>query len=122
MARRTKCGAIMGVFPDEIFLAAAYLAARRCRVTFYPYYHNTVPRQPEGLGSLASAAICNRVRSRTRDTVFVMSEGMQVSWERLYPGVRFEPLTHTFRRRRAHVLAPSSASSDGPHRISRESQ
>ncbi len=85
----------MGIFPDEIFLAAAYLAARRCGVTFYPYYHNTYLDNRKGWGAWLARRLQPRTFARA-PVVFVMSAGMQTSWERLYPGIRFEPLTHAF--------------------------
>ena len=95
LIRDERCNAVLGVFPDERFLLAAYLAAKRNKVPFYPYYHNTYRENREGL----ALRFATRLQTRTfaaADVVFVMSEGMQCAWEKIYPGVRFEPLVHTF--------------------------
>jgi glycosyltransferase involved in cell wall biosynthesis len=92
IARHNDCRAIVAVFPNEYYLLAACLVARWRRLPFYPYFHNTYLDGP----SRRLAQWFERHVFQNSPVVFVMSEGMRLHYERTYPGVRFEPLVHTF--------------------------
>lgn len=95
IARRENVGSILGIFPNEFFLYAAYLTAERLRIPFYPYFHNTYLENRQGVAKRFAAWLEKRV-FQAASVVFVMSEGMQEHYEKLYPGIRFEPLVHSF--------------------------
>ena len=95
IARDERCDAIVGVFPNEFFLYAAYLAARRLGLPFYPYLHNTYREDRTGLALRFANWLEPRV-FRNAPAVFVMSEGMKEHYQPLYPGLRCEPLVHSF--------------------------
>ena len=95
IARQEKCGAIVGVFPNEFFLYAAYRAAQRLKLPLYPYFHNTYRENRTGIARRFADWLEPRV-FQAAPVVFVMSEGMQQHYQPIYPQVRFEPLVHTF--------------------------
>ncbi len=95
LARSEQCNAIFGHFPDERCLSAALLASRRLGIPLIPFFHNTYRENRRGLAYWIASWIQLRV-FRSASVVFVMSEGMQTEWQKLYPTDRFEPLVHTF--------------------------
>jgi glycosyltransferase involved in cell wall biosynthesis len=95
LARATQCGAVLGIFPDELSLCAGLLVARRLAVPLFPYFHNTYCENRRGLSRLLATWIQRHV-FRNAEVVFVMSDGMKEEWQSLYPHVRFESLVHTF--------------------------
>ena len=95
IARDERCEAIIGVFPSEFYLYAAFLAAKRLKLPLYPYFHNTYRESRTGIAQRFAEWLEPRV-FRSARAVFVMSEGMQTHYQPLYPGVRFEPLVHSF--------------------------
>ena len=50
LARAEKCRAIFANFPEDHSLCAAYLAARRLGVRFFPFFHNTYRENRRGIG------------------------------------------------------------------------
>jgi hypothetical protein len=76
-------------------LLVAYQVAKRYGVPLYPYLHNTYSDNRHGT-ALRLAHWLERRVFEMAPVVFVMSEGMQRHYEPLFPGVRFEPLVHTF--------------------------
>jgi glycosyltransferase involved in cell wall biosynthesis len=95
LARRERCNAIFGHFPDERCLYAAYLASRWLGMPLFPFFHNTYRENRRGLAYWIASWIQRRV-FRSSPVVFVMSEGMQTELRKLYPADHFEPLVHTF--------------------------
>jgi glycosyltransferase involved in cell wall biosynthesis len=95
LARTERCDAILGIFPNEFFLYAAFAAARRLCIPFYPYFHNTYRENRRGL-PLRFANWFERHVCKTAPLVFVVSAGMQQYYQARYPGVRFETLLHPF--------------------------
>lgn len=90
-----RCKAILVVFPDDVFLLAAYLLARLTGTPLFPYFHNTyLENQPN---SRLAHWLQPRVFASARH-VFVMSEGMQRLYRANYPTLSCSPLVHTFNR------------------------
>ena len=92
--RCEQCAVVLAVFPNEFYLAAAYLAALLTGAAFYPYYHNTYLENRRGVSRLFASRL--QARTFTAKVVFVMSAGMQRFLAPRYPGVKFVPLVHTF--------------------------
>jgi glycosyltransferase involved in cell wall biosynthesis len=89
----SRCKAILVVFPDDVFVLAAYLLARVTGKPLYPYFHNTyLENQPD---SRLARWLQPRVFA-VADHVFVMSEGMQRLYRANYPTLRCSALVHTF--------------------------
>jgi hypothetical protein len=93
--RREKCNAVLGVFPNEFYLSAAYFAALISKTRFFAYFHNTYLENRSGWKRLFARWLQPRVFSKAR-TVFVMSEGMCTYLAPKYPKIEFVPLVHSF--------------------------
>jgi hypothetical protein len=95
LARHEDCKVMLASFPDEHILFASYLVARRLRLKLFPFFHNTYRENRRGLAYAFASWLQQRIFKQA-DAVFVMSEGMRHELEKLYPGVNFRPLVHTF--------------------------
>lgn len=87
------CEAILVVFPDEVFLLAAYLLARITGKPLYPYFHNTL------LENRRNSRLASWLQPRvfaSASHVFVMSEGMRELYRSNYPDLRCSALVHSF--------------------------
>lgn len=93
--RRENCANVVGVFPNEFYLSAAYFAARITKTRFFPYFHNTYLENRFGRARLFAQWLQPRVFA-SAETVFVMSEGMRTYLAPRYPDVEFVPLVHSF--------------------------
>jgi glycosyltransferase involved in cell wall biosynthesis len=83
----------MVVFPDEVFLLAAYLLAWISGTPFYPYLHNTY------LENRPNNRLARWLQPRVfaiASHVFVMSEGMRRLYRVNYPELRCSALVHSF--------------------------
>lgn len=95
LVRRERCGNVIGVFPDEFFLFAAYVVARRSQTHFFPYFHNTYLENRNGWKRQFAEWLQPRVFNSAHH-VFVMSEGMRELYRKSYPALRCSALPHTF--------------------------
>jgi glycosyltransferase involved in cell wall biosynthesis len=88
-----RCEAIFVVFPDEIYLLAAYFLSLITGRPLFAYFHNTyLELRPD---SKLARWLQPRVFRRAKH-VFVMSEGMQRLYRQHYPDLACTPLVHTF--------------------------
>lgn len=94
LIRRHDCGGIFCLFPNEQLLYSSYRAAVKTGLPFFTHFHNVYRENRHGLAKRMADYLQPRVFARSR-IVFVMSSGMQRGWERVYPNVKFVPLTHT---------------------------
>lgn len=84
LGRRYQCGAMLGVYPDLMFLDASERAARVLGVPFFPYLHDTVA---EAATSSRYAIWARRVQERvfrSASRVFVATGGMENLYRRKY--------------------------------------
>jgi len=93
LVRQKKCGAIVVVFPDELFLLVGYLVARWNGTSLYPYYHNTYTGNRRGIALAFARWLEPRVIRRSV-CVFAISEALRDILAAQYPGARFEVLRH----------------------------
>jgi hypothetical protein len=89
----SRCQAILVVFPDEVFVLAAYLLSRLTGKPLYPYFHNTYLENR--VDSRLAAWLQPRVFA-TAPHVFVMSEGMRQFYRVNYPNLNCSALLHSF--------------------------
>jgi hypothetical protein len=93
-ARKEKCQAILGVYPDELYLYAALLASQKLSLPFFSYFHNTffdnVAIQTERAEKIQSLVF------EQSKIVYVMSEGMRRHFEAAYKLPCCIPLVHSF--------------------------
>ncbi len=97
--QKEKCDYVLGTYPDNYYLLAAYLIAKWNRLPFSSYFHNTyLENRPKGFHRRFAAWVQPKVFAYSR-YIFVMSEGMQAFYRARYPGAlhqKFVPLIHTF--------------------------
>jgi glycosyltransferase involved in cell wall biosynthesis len=84
---------ILGVYPDEIYLFAAYLISLITGKPLYLYFHNTYLEHRRA--NMLAQWLQPRVFKHARH-VFVMSKAMQKLYHSYYPGLVCTPLTHSF--------------------------
>lgn len=92
--RKEKPDAILGVYPDNLYCFAAERIARRFKIPFYSYFHNTYVENRDGFNKYIGEKIQKRIFENS-NTVFVMSDGMKRFYEKHYKNTRFASLTHT---------------------------
>lgn len=114
-AKREGCQAILGVYPDEMYLQASYLAAEKLDIPFYSYFHNTYLDNIAVNPNRAREIQC-RVFERSR-RVFVMSEGMRSHFESEYQLTNCRTLPHTFERYPEQEIIPYQFPVDRPIKI-----
>ncbi|MEP7293756.1 MAG: glycosyltransferase [Chloroflexota bacterium] len=102
-----RCDVILAVFPDEIYLLAAYWLSRLLKRPLFAYFHNTyVENRPVGsIFHKLAVWLQARIFAHARH-VFVMSEGMQQLYRERYPGLKCTPLVHTFNELPADLEQP----------------
>lgn len=95
--KKHKCNYVLGVFPDNYYLAAAFLISKLNRLPLSTYFHNTyLENRPTGPNHWLASKLQPAVFKRSRH-IFVMSEAMQWYYEKTYPEYKkFIPLLHTF--------------------------
>lgn len=95
--REENCSALLAVYPYEEYLFAAYLAACRTGIRFFPYFHNTYLDNRKGLALTFARWLQPRLFAKA-EHVFVMSEGMREFLVQKYPLIerKCSPLLHTF--------------------------
>lgn len=95
LAREMGAESVVAVFPDEYYMLAAYLVARRRGLPFLPWFHNTFLENRSGL----RRRLANRLQPRffsAADRVLVISDGMAEALDEIYPETQFVPLVHGF--------------------------
>lgn len=94
---KERCTYVLATFPDNYYLYGAYLIAKWNKLGFSSYFHNTyLENRTSGVYRRFAEWLQPKVFERS-DYIFVMSEGMQHYYEKLYPGNnKFCPLIHTF--------------------------
>jgi glycosyltransferase involved in cell wall biosynthesis len=93
LARRENCGLVFATFPEDHLIFAACLAARRLKLPFFPYFHNTYRENRRGLSRVLAGYVQRRILRQARLT-FVMSDGLKTELEHIYPDLHFKPLVH----------------------------
>lgn len=95
LAIRSRCTAVVAVFPKEEHLLVGYLTALLMRVPFIPYFHNTWLENRSGFALKVAKLLQWRVFERA-EHVFLMSEGMVELFRERYPNLQCSALVHSF--------------------------
>jgi Glycosyl transferase 4-like domain len=95
LARRYRCGAIVGVYPDVFFLDSAVRAATDLGLPFLPYLHDTIVESLEGsrydrLGHQVQERVV-----RSAHEVLVATHGMAALFREKY-GIEAVPVEHIY--------------------------
>ncbi len=88
-----RCEVILAVYPDEVYLLAAYVISSLTRKPLYLYFHNTYLEHARF--NPFARWLQPRVFARARH-VLVMSQGMEALYRRYYPNLVCSPLVHSF--------------------------
>ncbi len=94
LIRREQCRAIFVNFPEVESLLLAHFAAWWTKLPLYSFFHNTYLENRHGWGRTVANWLQPKIFQRSK-IVFVMSTGMRDELVKLWPSIRFEPLTHT---------------------------
>jgi glycosyltransferase involved in cell wall biosynthesis len=86
---------VLGAFPFDIYMVAAFLAARRLHLPFYAYMHDLwMENMPDGTAAARFAAKWEPVILRQSTRVLCMTEAMQEHYEKKY-GRQTDLLPHS---------------------------
>jgi glycosyltransferase involved in cell wall biosynthesis len=116
ISKAQNCTCILAIFPDEIYLESARIAAKKLKLPFYAYFHNTYLDNRTGFNKWMAKRIQAKV-FREAKKVYVMSEGMMNHYQKTYANTLFEPLVHPFLPKEVPVRS-GVPFSDGPLQIS----
>jgi hypothetical protein len=94
--RRYGCRQVLAVYPDITFVAAAALAAKRLKVPFYPWLHNTIHAMQGASFYNRYFQLERRILSTAR-CIFTMSDSMRDFYRKAYPAKQVETLPHPFK-------------------------
>ena len=88
-----RCDIILGVYPDEVYLFAAYLVSLLTGKPLYLYFHNTYLEHPRN--NIMAGWLQPRLFKHAQH-MFVMSKAMQTLYRKYYPDLVCTPLVHTY--------------------------
>lgn len=110
-----RCDVILGVYPDEIYLFAAYVLSVITGKPLYLYFHNTYLEHARG--NIMAGWLQPRAFKRARH-MFVMSKAMQALYRRYYPDIVCTPLVHSYNENPPEMSSlPSTETVGSPLRI-----
>ncbi len=92
LMRERGLRAVVGVYPNDAMLYAAYLIAERERVPFFPWFHNLYSETRRGPARIIARRLERTVLGRA-ERVFTMSDGMTRFYREAY-GRDTTPLVH----------------------------
>ncbi len=95
ISKQQKCTCVLAIFPDEIYLESARVAAKKLNLPFYAYFHNTYLDNRTGFNKWMAKRIQAKVFQQAKK-VYVMSEGMMTHFQKTYAHTLFEPLVHPY--------------------------
>jgi glycosyltransferase involved in cell wall biosynthesis len=94
LAKKEKCNSIMCFFPDEFYLIAATLAAKKLSIPIYPYFHNLYYENKYGFSAIIAKLLQKNLFAQA-PWVYLISDGLLKELSPLYPQIDFRVLTHT---------------------------
>jgi hypothetical protein len=93
LVKKEKCNSIMCFYPDELYLLASSLAAKKLSIPIYPYFHNLYYENKNGLSALVAKSIQKKIFYQS-PFVYLISEGLLSELSPKYPRIDFRVLTH----------------------------
>lgn len=89
--------AILGVYPNEYFLYASWLLAKRAGLPFIAWFHNTYAENRKGFERIIGSYLQKRILKRAAH-VFTISDGLTEYYIKNYPEFedKFSTLQHGF--------------------------
>lgn len=96
IATKYQCSQILGIFPDDFFLYAAYRTSQILNLPLHTWFHNTFLDNFTGWKKLIAYYLQPKIFNEAKHK-FVMSDGMKEFYAQQYPKVHFETLVHGFK-------------------------
>jgi hypothetical protein len=93
IARSRTFARVIGVFPDEFWMWSGYRVARKLKIPFYPFLHNTYFENRKGWAKSLASVVQQRVFA-TSPLIFVANDGMKEFYQQHYPGLNIVTLDH----------------------------
>jgi glycosyltransferase involved in cell wall biosynthesis len=93
LVKEEKCNSIMCVFPDEFHLIAATLAAKKLKISIYPYFHNLYYENTQGFSAIIAKLVQKKLFAQA-PWVYLISDGLLKELSPLYSKIDFRILTH----------------------------
>jgi len=101
---------IIGIYPDEIFQMAGYLASKEHKIKFIPYFHNTYLENVFGLNVIPAKRIHSKIFESPE--ILVISDGLKNFYEKKYSN-KFTCLRHySFEEKLHHETLKRDSNSD----------
>lgn len=94
LAKEEKCKSIMCFYPDELYLIASSLAAKKLSIPIYPYFHNLYYENKNGLSALIAKSVQKKLFNQA-PWVYLISEGLLSELAPKYPKIDFRILLHS---------------------------
>jgi glycosyltransferase involved in cell wall biosynthesis len=95
LVKAKRARIVVGLYPTLNSIYVATEVAKRAKVNYFPYLHDTIV---EGLSHTNLAAFARRVQNdtfKTANLIMTMSEGMTDYYREAY-GIKSEPLVHSY--------------------------
>ena len=89
-----KCDKIICTYPDEVYLLAASIAAKKLSIPIYPYFHNLYYENKDNISALAAKLIQQKIFKQA-PWVYVISGGILSELTPKYPETDFRILTNS---------------------------
>ena len=93
LAKEEKCKSIMCFYPEELYLIASSLAAKKLTIPIYPYFHNLYYENKQGFSAIIAKLVQKKLFVQA-PWVYLISDGLLKELSPLYPKIDFRVLTH----------------------------
>jgi hypothetical protein len=108
IVQEEKVDYILGIFPDNFYCYAALKVAKKNKLPFSSYFHNTYLENRKGYDLKFAKKVQQEIFSAS-EHIFVMSEGMEKFYKAKYGLNKFKPLVHAFNK---YPNLPTTTSSE----------
>ena len=89
-----KCQSIVCFYPDEFYLIASSIVAKKNSIPIYPYFHNLYYENKNGLSAIIAKIVQKKLFNQA-PWVYLISEGLLSEISHKYPNNIFKILLHT---------------------------
>jgi glycosyltransferase involved in cell wall biosynthesis len=89
-----KCQSIICFYPDEFYLIASSIVAKKNSIPIYPYFHNLYYENKNGFSAIIAKIVQKKLFNQA-PWVYLISEGLLSEISHKYPNINFRVLLHT---------------------------
>ena len=93
LATEKKCQFIICFYPDEFYLIASSIAAKKLLVPIYPYFHNLYYENKNGFSAIIAKLVQNKIFNQA-PWIYLISEGLLSEISPKHPNINFRVLLH----------------------------